>query len=271
VNGRAVGAPVTINMTAGYDPPEPDDCVSRFARPGAPIFVGSRAVHPPPVDFDLEGLRGTPALLGEFERLVARWSVAPPVAAPFLWPAEVDAPPDLKVFYTIAHHWPGARLDGSQDFLRPLDKLARDGGKLTFLTENQGNFRIAAELAGASSWILWACTFGQTSSWVPMDGVRLGDLLVTFGVQELMFGARYLTAHSTGAIERCRIGGGFVPLWRGTYAGDIGWNFMWHPAGAIAGRLDGENWYWCGQARQGRLWTYLGEPAPNLLSETAAR
>ena len=119
--------------------------------------------------------------------------------------------------------------------------------------------------------MLWACTFGQTWPWVPMDGVRLADLLVTFGLQELMFGARYLTAHSGGAIERCRIGGGFVPLWRGVYAGDIGWNFLWHPAGAIAGRLDGESWYWCGQARQGRLWTYLGEPDLNLLPATVAR
>ena len=43
------------------------------------------------------------------------------------WPRAVDAPPELKTFYAIAHHWPIARLYGSQDFLRPMGKLARDG------------------------------------------------------------------------------------------------------------------------------------------------
>jgi len=182
----------------------------------------------------------------------------------------VEAPPELKTFYTIAHYWPGAKLYGSQDFLRPLNKLARDGGKLTFITENQGNFRIALESTHAG-WTLWACTFGQTWLWVPMDGARLPDLLVTFGLQELMFGARYLTAHANGAIERCRIGGGFVPLWRGTYAEDAEWTFYWHPDGAIAGQLDRETWCWCGQTKRGPLWEYLGAPEPNLLPATVAR
>jgi len=160
--------------------------------------------------FDLENLRETPELLAEFERLVARWSVAPPDETPFVWPAAVDAPPELKAFYAIAHTWPGARLYGSQDFLRPLDNLARDGGKLTVITENQGNFRIALEsIRGA--WMLWACTFGQTRPWMPMDGAHLPDLLVTFGIQELMFGARFLTANNRHVIEDCRVGGGFQP------------------------------------------------------------
>ena len=68
-----------------------------------------------------------------------------------------------------------------------------------------------------------------------------------------MYGARYLTAHSSQAIERCRVAGGFVPLWRGSYAGDAEWTFLWHPYGAIAGQLNGEGAYWCGQTRQGRL------------------
>jgi hypothetical protein len=221
------------------------------------------------VPFDLENLRDSPGLLGEFERLVARWSVAPPIDAPFMWPKAVVAPPELKAFYTIAHHWPGARLHGSQDFLRPLNKLARDGGKLTFITESQGNFRIALD-STHGDWTLWACTFGQTLPWVPMDEPRLSHLLVTFGLQELMFGARYLTAHGAQSIERCKIGGGFVPLWHGTYACDTEWTFLWHPSGAIAGKLDRESWYWCGQMRQGRLWEYLGEPQPNLIPATAA-
>ena len=83
---------------------------------------------------------------------------------------------------------------------------------------------------------------------------------MTFGLQELMFGARYLTAHSSRTIERCRVGGGFVPLWQGGYAGDTEWTFLWHPCGAIAGKLESESWYWCGQTRQGPLWEYLGEP-----------
>jgi hypothetical protein len=215
-----------------------------------------------PLPFDLEALRATPELLAEFERLVAHWSVAAPDDAPFVWPASVDAPAELKAFYGVAHAWPGARLYGSQDFLRPLDRLARDGGKLTIITENQGNFRIALEsIQGA--WMLWACTFGQTCPWVPMDGANLSDLLVTFGIQELMFGARFLTANNRHVIEDCRVGGGFVPLWRGSYIDDGEWTFLWHPDGAIAGQVDGESWYWCGQTRQGRLWEYLGEPEPN--------
>jgi hypothetical protein len=224
-----------------------------------------------PSEFDLENLRDSPGLLGEFERLVARWSVVAPVDAPFLWPKAVVAPPDLKTFYGIVHHWPGARLHGSQDFLRPLNNLSRDGGRLTFIVENQGNFRIAVDARPThGEWTLWACLFGQSLPWVPMDGVRLPDLLVTYGVQELMFGARYLTAHAAHAIERCKIGGGFVPLWRGTYACDAEWTFLWHPSGAIAGKLDRESWYWVGQMRQGRLWEYLGEPQPNLAPISAA-
>ena len=221
----------------------------------------SRPRRAPP-EFDLEGLRDDAGLLGELERLVARWSVAPPLEKTFVWPGTIAAPPELRAFYAIAHHWPAARLYGSHDFLRPLDKLARDGRKLTFITENRGNFRIAAELV-QGAWMLWTCTFGQTRPWIPMDGVRLPELLVTFGLQELMFGARYLTAHG-GAIEDCDVGGGFVPLWRGTYASDREWAFFWHPDGAIAGRLGNAPWYWCGQTRRGRLWEYMGEPAPNL-------
>jgi hypothetical protein len=99
---------------------------------------------------------------------------------------------------------------------------------------------------------------------MPMDGASLPDLLVTFGLQELMFGARFLTANNRQVIEDCRLGGGFVPLWKGNYVDDAEWTFLWHPDGAIAGRIEGESWYWCGQTRQGRLWEYLGEPAPNL-------
>jgi hypothetical protein len=243
--------------------------VSRFAAVATPSTVAVRHPSRPVPPFDLETLRGAPGLLAEFERLVARWSVAPPSEQPFAWPATVDAPPELKAFYAIAETWPGARLYGSQDFLRPLDRLARDGGKRTIITENQGNFRVALEsLQGA--WTLWACTFGQTCPWVPMDGASLADLLVTFGLQELMFGARFLTANNRQVIEDCRVGGGFVPLWRGTYVDDGEWTFLWHPDGAIAGRVDSENWYWCGQMRQGPLWEYLGEPQPNLSARAAA-
>jgi hypothetical protein len=232
--------------------------------------VASSAAKGDPADFDLESVRGQPGLLAEFERLVARWSVAPPLDEPFMWPKAVAAPPELKAFYAIAHHWPGARLGGSQDFLRPLGQLARNGGKLTFITENQGNFRIAVD-SRRGDWTLWACMFGEVLPWVPMDGASLPELLVTYGLQELMFGARYLTAHSSPAIERCKIGGGFIPLWHGAYACDSEWTFLWHPSGAIAGKLDREAWYWCGQMRQGRLWEYLGEPQPNLLPVAAAQ
>jgi len=231
--------------------------------------VAARTPSRASLPFDLENLRDTPELLAEFERLAARWSVAPPDETPFVWPAAVDAPPELKAFYAIAHTWPGARLYGSQDFLRPLDNLARDGGKLTIITENQGNFRIALESV-RGAWMLWACTFGQTRPWMPMDGAHLPDLLVTFGIQELMFGARFLTANNRHVIEDCHVGGGFVPLWKGNYVDDAEWTFLWHPDGAIAGRIDGEAWYWCGQTRQGRLWEYLGEPEPNLSARPRA-
>jgi hypothetical protein len=231
--------------------------------------VASRILSRASGPFDLEALRESPALLAEFERLVARWSVASPADEPFVWPEEVEAPAELKAFYAIAHTWPSARLYGSQDFLRPLDKLARDGGKLTIITENQGNFRIALESI-QEAWMLWACTFGQTRPWMPMDGARLPELLVTYGIQELMFGARFLTANNRHIIENCHIDGGFIPLWKGSYVDDGSWTFLWHPHGAIAGRVDGETWYWCGQTRQGRLWEYLGEPAPNLAAMPVA-
>ena len=80
------------------------------------MSVASHALGRPPADFGLEDLRDDPGLLAEFERLVARWSIAAPTTAPFLWPKAVVAPPELKAFYAIAHHWPGARLHGLTGF-----------------------------------------------------------------------------------------------------------------------------------------------------------
>ena len=77
-------------------------------------------------------------------------------------------------------------------------------GKLTFITENQGKFRIALE---ASAGCLDALGLHVRADWpwVPMDGARLPELLVTFALQEMIFGSRYLTAHSNQTIERCRV------------------------------------------------------------------
>ena len=103
--------------------------------------------------------------------------------------------------------------------------------------------------------------------WVPMDGVRLPELLVTFGLQEMMFGARYLTAHSNRAHRALPVGGGFVPLWRGSYIGDSEWTFSGTPSARSPGSVDGESWYWCGQMRQGRA---VGVPG-RARAEPAAR
>ena len=66
-------------------------------------------------------------------------------AAPFAWPKAVDAPrgaEGLLCHRALLAGRAALRLAG---FLAPLSRLARDGGKLTFITENQGNFRIALE------------------------------------------------------------------------------------------------------------------------------
>ena len=205
---------------AGYGVAEP---VSHFDPVRAPFSVASHALGRPPADFGLEHLRDDPGLLAEFERLVARWSIAAPTdAARSCGPRRSIAPPALKAFYAIAHHWPGARLHGSQDFLRPLNKLARDGGKLTFITESQGNFRIALESHRGR---VDAVGLHVRAVWVPMDGTSLPHLLVTFGLQELMFGARYLTAHSSQTIEQLpdRRAGSFRSG-DGTYADDTEWD-----------------------------------------------
>src|SRR5204862_6830735 len=109
----------TRARAAGYASCTAMVVMSRLGAAVALQSVASPASASASADFDLESLRQGPGLLGELERLAARWSVSPPCEQPFAWPKAVDAPPELKAFYAIAHYWPGARLYGSQAFLRP--------------------------------------------------------------------------------------------------------------------------------------------------------
>ena len=180
-----------------------------------------------------------------------------------MWPKAVDAPPGaeglLRHRASLARR-PAVRLTG---FPAPAGQAGARRRQAHLHHREPGQF---PDRAGIDRGRLDALGLHVRADWpwVPMDGARLPDLLVTFGLQEMMFGARYLTAHSSQAIERCRVGGGFVPLWRGTLRRRHRWTFLWHPvrrdrrasstarAGTGAGRR--------GRARCGSTWA---SPAPN--------
>jgi hypothetical protein len=113
--------------------------------------------------------------------------------------AKRELPEPLRRFYAFAGRWPPAHPPHSenrfsvQDSFLPLDSCYRSGPRLVFVTENQGVWHMATLPSGDDPdvWVSEECSHRSSSPiWRPL-GCSLSQFLVTFVLQELMFGCKF--------------------------------------------------------------------------------
>jgi hypothetical protein len=198
----------------------------------------------------------------------------------------VEMPAPLQRFFRFAGRWPGpgpghdppapfANRFCIQDWLcgivakeyAPALQVMDD--RLVFVWENQGCWVAATERAGIDPpvWITEECSHRETRQvWRQLEN-RLSHFLVSFVLQEVMFGSE-LVAVAPGALEKFEAAGLSVePVWiRGEYAWSIdrpsyflvGERFLLRRAPDEAG---GDDWYGCKDAAGADVLTSLGLPS----------
>jgi hypothetical protein len=141
-------------------------------------------------------------------------------------------------------------------------------GRLVFVWENQGVWVAATERSGADPpvWISEKCSHREpVRLWRQLER-PLSHFLVSFVLQELMFGAK-IVAVAQGALERFEQAGlPIEPVW-------IGGEYVWgddRPSYFLAGErflvrralneADGEDWYGCNDEAGGKVLESLGLP-----------
>ena len=194
----------------------------------------------------------------------------------------VEMPRPLQRFFRFAGRWPGhnpqtpfANRFCVQDTLAgivgreyaPAMQVMDD--RLVFVWENQGVWVAATERAGVDPpvWITEECSHRETRRvWRRLDN-PLSHFLVSFVLQEVMFGSE-LVAVASGALEKFAEAGLSVePVWvRGEYAWDID-----RPSYFLVGdrffvrrapdEADGDDWYGCKDAAGADALASLGLPA----------
>ena len=178
----------------------------------------------------------------------------------------IEMPVPLRRFFGFAGRWPGhnprtpfANRFCMQDTLCAIAEnqwaptLQNMDNRLVFLWENQGVWVAATEFAGDDPpvWVSEECSHRETQQvWRQLEK-PLSHFLVSFVLQELMFGSELL-ATAPSALETLESAGLTVePAWiRGEYAWDIdrpsyflvGERFLVRRAPDEA---DGEDWYGC--------------------------
>lgn len=190
-------------------------------------------------------------------------------------------PDPLRRFFRFAGRWPGhnprtpyANRFCMQDTLGGIRKkeyapeLQLMDNLLVFVWENQGVWVAATEQTGADPpvWISENCSHRDAvKEWRQLE-TPLSHFLVSFVLQEVMFGSEIL-AVAPGALEKFeRAGLPVEPVWnRGEYAWDID-----RPSYFLADEHflvrrapnegDGDDWYGCNTFTGGELLTSLGLP-----------
>jgi hypothetical protein len=178
----------------------------------------------------------------------------------------IEMPAPLQRFFSFAARWPGHNPQSGfvnrfcmQDMLCAIAEnqgapmLQTMDNRLVFVWENQGVWVAATECAGDDPpvWITEDCSHRETQQvWRQLEK-PLSHFLVSFVLQELMFGSE-LVAVAPGALETFeRAGMPVEPVWiRGEYAWGID-----QPSYFLAGELflvrrapdeaNGEDWYGC--------------------------
>ncbi len=193
----------------------------------------------------------------------------------------IEMPTPLLRFFRFAGRWPGhnprtpyANRFCMQDTLCALRKneyaptLQLMDNLLVFVWENQGVWVAATERAGADPpvWISENCSHREAvKEWRKLEK-PLSHFLVSFVLQEVMFGSKLL-AVAPGALAKFEESGVKIePVWiNGEYACDID-----RPSYFLAGEsflvrrapdeADGDDWYGCKDSTGAELLQSLGLP-----------
>jgi hypothetical protein len=214
------------------------------------------------------------------QRYLGPWR--PEFGEPAVELQSIEMPAPLRRFFRFAGRWPGhnprtpyANRFCMQDKLGAIRKkeyapaLQLMDNLLVFVWENQGVWVAATEQTGADPpvWISENCShrYDAIKEWRQLD-MPLSHFLVSFVLQELMFGSEILGVAS-GALAKFKESGVRVePVWmKGEYAGDIdrpsyffaGEHFL---ARHAPNEGDGDDWYGCNSPTGGEFLISLGLP-----------
>lgn len=140
--------------------------------------------------------------------------------------AKMELPGSLSRFYDFAGRWPPAFLPyctnrfHAQDRFLPRDpgswrNVYRSGRYFVFVAENQGVW-VVATLPGGDDpgvWVSEDCSHrGPSPTWRPLDN-PLSHFLVTFVLQECMFGSEFLACHEHALSVFESAGCQVEPIW----------------------------------------------------------
>jgi hypothetical protein len=192
----------------------------------------------------------------------------------------IEMPAPLHRFFRFAGRWPAHNPRSYANRFCVQDTLCATREKeyaptlrlmdnlLVFVRENQGVWVAATERAGTdpSVWISVNCSHrDEVKKWRQLEN-PLSHFLVSFVLQELMFGSEIL-AVAPGALAKFEEAGVEIePVWtNGEYAWDID-----RPSYFLADerflvrrapeQADGDDWYGCNSSAGAELLTSLGLP-----------
>jgi hypothetical protein len=140
--------------------------------------------------------------------------------------AALEIPASLLRFYSFAGRWPPASLPYCanrfhvQDRFLPLEpepwgNVYRSGPYLVFVAENQGVWQVATLAHGDDPpvWVSKDCSHRTSSPiWQPL-GIPLSHFLVTFVLQEALFGSESLASHENALSVFARAGCQCERIW----------------------------------------------------------
>jgi hypothetical protein len=192
-----------------------------------------------------------------------------------------EMPVPLQRFFSFAGRWPGHNPRTPfmnrfcmQDTLCSIGEnqwaptLQTMDNRLVFVWENQGVWVAATDRAGDDPpvWITEECSHrGTRQVWRQLQK-PLSHFLVSFVLQELMFGSELL-AVAPGALEKFENAGLSVePVWiRGEYVWDNHWASYFLVGERFLVRrdpdlADGEDWYGCNDTEGAGVLGSLGLP-----------
>ncbi len=168
--------------------------------------------------------------------------------------ATFPLPYPLKRLYAFAGRWPPSNPDYAaaanafcvQDALRPSSGLGRsDDGKVVFLDENQGNWTCATLPEGDDPpvWVEDVFEVYRQGRW-GLVTPSLSRFLVTFCLQESLFGAKFCVSDETFTALFESSKASAVPLWlNGPYAYSEGThNFYLLHESVLVGVIHGSAW-----------------------------
>lgn len=209
--------------------------------------------------FAFNAARTPDELMDELERFIKFWlgPRKPGYGEPKVALDRDPLPGPLRRLYAFAGRWPptggrhghGPNAFAAQDTLAPLSRAEwTDDGRVVFLWENQGCWVCATEPHGKDPPV-WVSEGEDEDGGHQWDLVAdsLSRFLVSFCLQELMFGARLCLSDDELDKRFAREGKSAVPiLTDGVYVDGQehpGHNFFLWDDAILVGRLQGSQWF----------------------------